>query len=89
MNGTLDPSEQSAIDWTKIDGQNPPAFFRQCEAPSLDWLCYGVEVLAVAAGTVVEAMRDLPDQPPGVAPTNLTIPEIAGNHVILDLGRAR
>lgn len=46
-------------------------------------------MLAVAPGTVVEAMRDLPDQPPGVAPTNLTIPEIAGNHVILDLGGGR
>ena len=54
-----------------------------------DWLCYGVDFLAVAPGTVVEAMRDLPDQPPGVAPTNLTVPEIAGNHVILDLGGGR
>jgi hypothetical protein len=26
---------------------------------------------------------------PGIAPSNLTIPEIAGNHVILDLGEGR
>ena len=44
------------------------------------------ELLAVAPGTVVEAMRDLPDVPAGEAPTNLTIAEIAGNHVTLDLG---
>jgi hypothetical protein len=36
-----------------------------------DWLCYGVDVLAVASGKVVEAMRDLPDVPPGIAPTSL------------------
>jgi murein DD-endopeptidase MepM/ murein hydrolase activator NlpD len=87
MNGTLDPSEQFAIDWIKIDGQER-AFRTDGKKPE-DWLCYGVEVLAVADGTVVEAMRDLPDQPPGVAPTNLTIPEIAGNHVILDLRKGR
>jgi len=87
MNGTLDPSEQFAIDWIKVDGQGKA--FRTDGKKSEDWLCYGTEVLAVAAGTVVEAMRDLPNQPPGVAPTNLTIPEIAGNHVILDLGGGR
>jgi murein DD-endopeptidase MepM/ murein hydrolase activator NlpD len=52
-------------------------------------LCYGVDLLAVAPGTVVEVMRDLPDVPPGGAPTNLTIAEIAGNHVTLDLGDGR
>lgn len=87
MNGTLDPSEQFAIDWIKIDRQGK-AFRGNGKTPQ-QWLCYGAELLAVAAGTVVEVMRDLPDQPPGVAPTNLTIPEIAGNHVILDLGAGR
>jgi hypothetical protein len=87
MNGTLHPSEQFAIDWIKVDGQGKA--FRTDGKESEDWLCYGVDVLAVADGTVVEAMRDLPDRPPGAAPTSLTIPEIAGNHVILDLGGGR
>jgi Peptidase family M23 len=87
MNGTLDPSEQFAIDWVKIDNQGKA--FRDDGKASEQWLCYGVDVLAVASGTVVEAMRDLPDQPPGIAPSNLTMPEIAGNHVILDLGGGR
>ncbi len=87
MNGTLDPSEQFAIDWIKVDAQGKA--FRGDGKTSEQWLCYGEAVLAVAPGTVVEVMRDLPDQPPGVAPTNLTIPEIAGNHVILDLGDGR
>jgi hypothetical protein len=87
MNGTLDPSEQFAIDWIKIDAQGKA--FRGDGKKNEQWLCYGVELLAVAPGTVVEVMRDLPDVPPGVAPTNLTIAEIAGNHVTLDLGDGR
>jgi hypothetical protein len=87
MNGTLDPSEQFAIDWIKIDAQGK-AFRGDGKKPE-QWLCYGVELLAVAPGTVVEVMRDMPDEPPGRAPTNLTIPEIAGNHVLLDLGSGR
>jgi murein DD-endopeptidase MepM/ murein hydrolase activator NlpD len=83
----LDPSEQFAIDWIKVDGQGKA--FRTDGKRSEDWLCYGVDVLAVADGTVVEAMRDLSDQPPGAAPRSLTIPEVAGNHVILDLGGGR
>jgi hypothetical protein len=88
MNGTLDPSEQFAIDWIKVDSQGKA--FRGDGKTSEQWLCYGAEVLAVGPGTVVETMRDLPDEPPGIAPTNLKIPdEIAGNHVILDLGGGR
>jgi hypothetical protein len=84
MNGTLDPSEQFAIDWVKVDRQGKA--FRGDGKTSEQWLCYSTEVLAVAPGMVVEAMRDLPDQPPGIAPTTLTVPQIAGNHVILDFG---
>lgn len=87
MNGTLDPSEQFAIDWIKVDGQGKA--FRGDGKTSQQWLCYGSEVLAVAPGTVVETMRDLPDEPPGTAPAGLTISQIGGNHVILDLGGGR
>ena len=87
MNGRLDPSEQFAIDWIKVDEHGKA--FRTDGKKSEDWLCYGVDILAVGPGTVVEVMRDLPDEPPGVAPTNLTVDEIAGNHVLLDLGDGR
>lgn len=87
MNGTLDPSEQFAIDWIKIDRQGRA--FRGDGKTSQQWLCYGTELLAVGAGTVMEVMRNLPDERPGAAPANLTVPEIAGNHVILDLGGGR
>jgi hypothetical protein len=84
MNGTLDPSEGFAIDWIKVDREGKA--FRTDGKKSEDWLCYGVDALAVAPGTVVETMRDMPDEPPGVAPTSLKVSEIAGNHVLLDLG---
>ena len=87
VNGTLDPSEQFAIDWIKVDAQGKA--FRTDGKASEDWLCYGVELLAVAPGTVVESVRDMPDVPPGAAPTNLTIAEFTGNHVTLDLGNGR
>ena len=87
VNGTLDPSEQFAIDWIKVDAQGKA--FRTDGKASEDWLCYGVELLAVAPGTVVESVRDMPDVPPGAAPTNLTLAEFTGNHVTLDLGNGR
>ena len=87
MNGTLDPSEGFAIDWIKVNREGRA--FRTDGKKSEDWLCYGVDVLAVATGTVVETMRDLPDEPPGEEPTGLKVSEIAGNHVLLDLGNGR
>ena len=48
MNGTLDPSEQFAIDWIKVDDQGKA--FRGDGKKSEDWFCYGVEVLAVGPG---------------------------------------
>jgi hypothetical protein len=87
VNGTLEPSEQFAIDWIKVDAQGKA--FRTDGKTSEDWLCYGVELLAVAPGTVIESVRGMPDVPPGAAPTNLTIAEFTGNHVTLDLGNGR
>ncbi len=87
MNGTLDPSEQFAIDWVQIDA-NGQAYRTDGKKPE-DWLCYGAEILAVAPGTVVEVMRDLPNVAPGKNPEGLTIAQIAGNRVIIDMGNGR
>lgn len=87
MNGTLDPSEGFAIDWIKVNREGKA--FRTDGKRSEDWLCYGVDVLAVAPGIVVQTMRDLPNETPGVAPTTLRVSEIAGNHVLVDLGNGR
>lgn len=46
------------------------------------YYCWGKEILSPGSGTVVTAVSDLPDNPPGVMdPKNPP-----GNHVIIDLG---
>jgi hypothetical protein len=87
MNGRLDPSEQFAIDYIQLDAEGH-AFRTDGKAPE-DWFCYGVDILAVAPGTVVEVVRDLPNVPPLKAPEGLTMAQIAGNRVIIDMGSGR
>jgi murein DD-endopeptidase MepM/ murein hydrolase activator NlpD len=47
-----------------------------------------VPVLAAAAGTVVAAVDDMPDQIPG-PPQGVTVENAPGNHVIQDIGGGR
>jgi hypothetical protein len=84
INGTLDPSETFAIDWVQVDAHG--LAYRTDGRKPEDWIGYGAEILAVAPGTVVEVVRDLPDVTPGKNPEGLTIAQIAGNHVIIDMG---
>ena len=84
MNGTLDPSETFAIDWVQVDAHGL-AYRTDGKKPE-DWYCYGADILAVAPGTVVEVVRDLPNVTPGKNPEGLTIAQIAGNRVIIDMG---
>lgn len=84
MNGTLDPSETFAIDWVQVDALG--FAYRTDGKKAEDWIGYGTEILAVAPGTVVEVVRDLPNVTPGKNPEGLTIAQIAGNRVIIDMG---
>ena len=84
MNGMLDPSETFAIDWVQVDARGL-AYRTDGKKPE-DWIGYGAEITAAGPGTVVEVMRDLPDVTPGKNPEGLTIAQIAGNRVIIDMG---
>ena len=84
MNGTLNPSETFAIDWVQVDAHG--LAYRTDGKKSEDWIGYGADILAVAPGTVVEVVRDLPNVAPGKNPEGLTIAQIAGNRVIIDMG---
>lgn len=86
MNGSLDPSETFAIDWIQLDTHGV-AYRGDGKKPE-DWFCYGAEVVAAAPGTVVEVVRDLPNVPVGKNPDGLTMEQIAGNRVIVDMGSA-
>jgi hypothetical protein len=87
INGSLAPTEEFAIDWAKIDAQGH--FFSGDGSDPKKWYGYGAELLAVAPGTVIEVVSDLPDEPGNKAPDKLNIEQIAGNRVILDLGSSR
>jgi hypothetical protein len=87
VNGSLAATEEFAIDWIRVDAQGHQ--FNGDPKDPKAWVDYGAELLAVAPGTVVEVMDDLRDVPAGKAPDNLTIPQIAGNRVIIDIGQGR
>jgi hypothetical protein len=79
--------EEFAIDWIRVDAQG--RLFHGDPKDVKNWYDYGADVLAVGAGTVVEVVRDLPDEPPGASPTNLTMGQVGGNRVIIDMGNGR
>ncbi|CAA0110643.1 Uncharacterised protein [Halioglobus japonicus] len=87
ISGQLWGSQRFAIDWMKI-GDNGK-FFEGDPADVTSWYNYGEPVFAVADGTVVEVLDELPDQPPGQLPdpNSITINTVDGNHVILDIGQ--
>jgi hypothetical protein len=83
----LRPTEEFAIDWIRVDAQG--RLFHGDPKDVKNWYGYGADVLAVGAGTVVEVVRDLPDEPPGASPTNLIMGQVGGNRVIIDMGNGR
>jgi murein DD-endopeptidase MepM/ murein hydrolase activator NlpD len=53
--------------------------FRDCGAELSDYMCFGLPVLAPAAGEVVTSRDGLPDNPPGHVDTR----ENWGNHIVI------
>jgi Peptidase family M23 len=86
LNGSFWPAERFAIDFVQLDeqGRLPDA------GENLhSWHHYGTDILAAAQGRVVEVVDGLPDQVPGQESPGLTIDELGGNHVIIDMGEGR
>jgi murein DD-endopeptidase MepM/ murein hydrolase activator NlpD len=84
LNGRLYLSQRTAIDWLRIDDQNR-AIAGEPGKNESD-LAYGQKVIAVKDARVVSVLDGLPDRVPGKLPTDTTVQNITGNHVILDLG---
>jgi ribose 1,5-bisphosphokinase PhnN len=74
INGALRPTEEFAIDWIRVDAQG--RLFHGVPNDVKNWFGYGADILAAGAGTVVEVMRDLPNEPPGASPTNLSLAQV-------------
>ncbi len=86
VNGGLYYAQRFAIDWVRLDGtgrivHGDPSDVR-------NYVGYGADILAVADGTVVDVLNNLSDQAPGSMPDQnaITIDNVDGNHVVLDLG---
>jgi murein DD-endopeptidase MepM/ murein hydrolase activator NlpD len=77
-----------AIDWTRIDANG--RFVHGDRANNANWYSYGAEVLAVANAVVADVKDGIPDNEMGsgkkAAP--ITPGTIAGNYVMLDLGKS-
>jgi hypothetical protein len=86
VNGQIFFAQRFAIDWMQMDEAGH--LVNGDPSDVHNYVSYGVNVLAVADGTVVETLNNLDDQKPGTLPDPKTInvDNVLGNHVILDLG---
>ena len=86
VNGGIYFAQRFAIDWMRLDGSGRFVHGDPSDVHNYD--SYGAAVLAVADGTVVETLNNLDDQKPGTLPDpkTITLENVDGNHVVLDLG---
>ncbi|GAB3017808.1 peptidase M23 [Mycobacterium bourgelatii] len=91
VNMKLNNSQRFAIDWMRTDDQGN--FYTGDRTKNESYVSFGQPVHAVADGTVVEILDDLEANVPGILPASdpvlaakLTVENVDGNHIILDLG---
>jgi hypothetical protein len=86
VNGEIYFAQRFAIDWMRLDEAG--RLVHGDPADVHNYSAYGADVLAVADGTVVDALNDLDDQKPGNLPDpkTITVQNVDGNHIVLDLG---
>ncbi len=87
IDGTVRVPERFAIDFVQLGRQD-----RLFIGPQADLFSYGyyrTPIIAVAPGRVVDVRRNLPEQIPGAMPTDATIQNAGGNHVVVDIGKGR
>jgi hypothetical protein len=84
IDGQLHLSQRFAIDWMLLNDDN--RLFVGDPSDVQSYFSYGANVLAVADAEVVAAADGFKDQVPGELPTDITLEELLGNHVVLDLG---
>ena len=86
VNGDIRPPEQFAIDWVQLTDQQGC-----CTGPVADlnsWPFFRAPILAAAAGVVVMAVNNEPEQVPG-PPKGITADNAPGNNIIEDIGNGR
>lgn len=89
VNGQIHFAQRFAIDWMQL---YPDARIFHGDGKSVnDYAGYGAKVIAVADGTVVDTLANLDNQVPGTLPDprTITIQNVDGNHIVLDLGHGK
>lgn len=87
IDGTIRVPERYAIDFVRLGAQN--RLFLGPQADLFSYRYYRTPILAAAPGRVVDVRRNLPEQIPGTMPTDATIQNAGGNHVVVDIGKGR
>ena len=85
VNGTLYVGQRLAIDWIKIDANSQLS--NGDSSNNENWPTYGQKAIAVMDAKVVSVLDGLPERAPNALPSDTTMQNVTGNHVILDLGR--
>jgi hypothetical protein len=89
VNGQIYFAQRFAIDWMLL---YPDAKLFHGDGKTVqDYAGYGAKVIAVADGTVVDTLAILDNQIPGTLPDpkTITINNVDGNHIVLDLGHGK
>lgn len=93
VGGRINGAERYAVDWARFDltarpivdlKTNSQATFRGDPRKNASYFTFGQPVLAVADGTVVTVVQDLPEAPPRTF-LSLPVAELGGNHIVLRL----
>jgi murein DD-endopeptidase MepM/ murein hydrolase activator NlpD len=87
IGGRAHIAQRFAIDWVKIDEDGKTSHGDPDKNES--YYAYGAEALAVADGVVTAAKDGIAQNVPHDTPKDVTLENIAGNHVIVDLGGGR
>ena len=83
--GQLRDGQRFAIDWVRLGEDGKPT--KNAGASNADYYGYGQQVYAIADSKVADLCDGIPENNPGSLAVKIDIDTIAGNFVILDLGR--
>jgi murein DD-endopeptidase MepM/ murein hydrolase activator NlpD len=85
INGKVWLAQRYAVDYEQLDA-NDRIWSGKNKKKLDNYTIYGKKAYAAADGTVVKVIDGLPEQVPGVFPSNISAEEADGNSVILDIG---
>lgn len=87
IDGTLYASERFAIDFVRLDDEG--RLFTGDKTKLESYPFFGVPVLSVADGVVVDTHDGLPEQIPGALPSGIDYDNVGGNFVVVEIAKGR